>query len=143
MVNTGATVGKLALAPEHPFTRKTTFQKSVAVIKVVNPLISQRFVGFLLTCETSNLLDSSWGSAINNLLLGDLKLMVLMLPPLPEQQAIVAKIEKVFTLCDQLEIQINQNQSHADQLMQAVLKEAFSNNSASTVAASQSEAARA
>ena len=54
--------------------------------------------------------------------------------------AIVAKVEKALTLCDQLEIQINQNQSHAEQLMQAVLKEAFSNNIASTVATSQSEA---
>ncbi len=57
-----------------------------------------------------------------------------------EQKAIVAKVEKALTLCDQLEIQINQNQSHAEQLMQAVLKEAFSNNIASTVATSQSEA---
>jgi len=57
-----------------------------------------------------------------------------------EQKAIVAKVEKALTLCDQLEIQISQNQSHAEQLMRAVLKEAFSNNIASTVAASQSEA---
>jgi len=47
------------------------------------------------------------------------------LPPLPEQKAIVAKVEKLLALCDQLESQITRNQKHAEQLMQAVLKEAF------------------
>jgi type I restriction enzyme S subunit len=67
MVNTGATVGKLAIAPDSPMTQRTTFQKSVAVIKVAKPLISEKFIGFFLTCETSKLLATSWGSAINNL----------------------------------------------------------------------------
>ena len=48
------------------------------------------------------------------------------LPPLSEQKAIVNKVEKLLTLCDQLETQITHNQNHAKQLMQAVLKEAFS-----------------
>lgn len=47
------------------------------------------------------------------------------LSPLPEQKAIVAKVEKLLALCDQLESQITSNQSHANALMQAVLKEAF------------------
>ena len=49
-------------------------------------------------------------------------------PPLPEQKAIVAKVEKLLALCDQLESQTTQNQTHAEQLMQAVLKEAFTAN---------------
>lgn len=47
------------------------------------------------------------------------------LPPIDEQKAIVTKVEKLLALCDQLETQITQNQTHADQLMQAVLREAF------------------
>ncbi len=46
--------------------------------------------------------------------------------PLPEQKAIVAKVEKLLALCDQLEAQVAQNQIHAEQLMQSVLREAFS-----------------
>lgn len=49
-----------------------------------------------------------------------------------EQQAIVTKVEKLFTLCDQVEVQITQNQTHAEQLIQMVLKEAFANNQAET-----------
>ena len=43
-----------------------------------------------------------------------------------EQQAIVTKVEKLLGLCGQLEAMITQNQTHAEQLMQAVLAEAFS-----------------
>ena len=57
-----------------------------------------------------------------------------------EQQAIVAKVEKLLAFCNQLEDQITQNQSNAEQLMQAVLKEAFSHNSESTIAAKKSKA---
>jgi type I restriction enzyme S subunit len=46
-------------------------------------------------------------------------------PPLVEQQAIVTKVDKLLALCDQLETQFTQNQTHAEQLMQAVLKEVF------------------
>lgn len=52
--------------------------------------------------------------------------MLLTLPPLSEQKAIVTKVEKLLAICDQLETQITTNQTHTEQLMQAVLKEAFS-----------------
>lgn len=52
--------------------------------------------------------------------------MLLTLPPLSEQKAIVTKVEKLLSICDQLETQITTDQTHTEQLMQAVLKEAFS-----------------
>jgi len=54
------------------------------------------------------------------------------LPPLPEQKAIVAKVEKLLSVCDLLETQINHNQNHANALMQAVLKEAFTQTTEQT-----------
>lgn len=48
---------------------------------------------------------------------------------LEEQKVIVAKVEKLFAFCDQLETQIITNQTHTKQLMQAVLREAFSHTS--------------
>ncbi len=65
------------------------------------------------------------GGAQPNLNMGKIKSVVIALPPLPEQKAIVTKTEKLLALCDQLQTQITTNQTHAEQLMQAVLKEAF------------------
>ena len=47
------------------------------------------------------------------------------LPPLEEQKEIVKKIEKLFTLCDTLEAQIDQSKTNSEALMQVVLREAF------------------
>lgn len=65
--------------------------------------------------------------------------LIFPFPPRSEQQAIVTKVEKMLALCNQLEIQITQNQSHAEQLMQAVLKEAFSHNSGAAPPAKKSK----
>ena len=47
------------------------------------------------------------------------------LASLPEQTAIVTKVEKLLALCDQLDTRITHNQTSAEALMQAVLREAF------------------
>ena len=60
--------------------------------------------------------------------------LLLPLPPLPEQKAIVAKVEKVLALCDQMETQITASQTYSKQLMQSVLKESFSPNSEESLA---------
>ncbi len=66
------------------------------------------------------------GQTMPNLNQKILKNSLMLLPPLPEQKAAVTKVEKLLALCDQLETQIIQNQTIAEQLMQTVLKEAFS-----------------
>ena len=60
----------------------------------------------------------------------NLKRVLIPLLPISEQKSIVKKVEKLFVICDQLEEQINSSQTNADQLMQSVLKEAFSQGSA-------------
>jgi type I restriction enzyme, S subunit len=56
--------------------------------------------------------------------------LLISFPPLQEQKEIVKKIKKLFVICDQLEKQITSSQANANQLIQSVLKEAFSQNSA-------------
>ena len=74
------------------------------------------------------LANISIGQTMANLNQKILNGILFSLPPLPEQKAIVAKVEKLLALCDQLETQITANQAHAEQLMQAVLKETFQQN---------------
>jgi type I restriction enzyme S subunit len=125
IVNTGATVGKTAIAKESEFTRKTTFQKSVAVVKVINKYIEIEYLQIFIINQTPKLLKKSGGSAINNLLLGDMKKIVTPLPPKFEQRAIVEKVNALMSLCDQLEQEIEHNTQQVEQLMQSCLKEVF------------------
>lgn len=50
------------------------------------------------------------------------------LPPLAEQAAIVERVEALFQRCDSLAAEVKQARNHADNLIQAVLKEAFSDS---------------
>ena len=61
------------------------------------------------------------------------------LPSFEEQQVILVKVENLLAICEQLETQITQNQSHAEQLMQTVLKEAFVHNSEAQLSAKNSK----
>ncbi|MGY3959011.1 restriction endonuclease subunit S [Aeromonas popoffii] len=126
MVNTGATVGKMAMAQDHIYTRKTTFQKSVAVIKVASNYISNRYVALFLESEIPNLLKLSGGSAINNLLLGDLKRKLLPLPPLVEQHRIVTKVAELMVICDQLKSRLKTSQQTQLALAESLVEGALS-----------------
>jgi type I restriction enzyme S subunit len=125
MVNTGATVGKIAIAEDNELTRKSTFQKSVAVIKPTKPFLSSYYLTNYLISETPNLLKKSGGSAINNLLLGDIKSKVFPLPPVEEQSRIVKKVDELMALCDQLKAQLNDAKSTQLQLADVVVGEAL------------------
>jgi restriction endonuclease S subunit len=67
---------------------------------------------------------------VQKMALNRLKTTIVSFPPLQEQKEIVKKVEKLFAICDQLEEQITSSQTNAEQLMQSVLKEAFSQESA-------------
>lgn len=83
------------------------------------------------------------GSASPHVNVRDVISYVIPVPPLSEQKIIVTKVEKLFALCDQLEAQVSQNRTHAEQLMQAVLKEAFSHTANPQEAATTLEAVNA
>lgn len=57
------------------------------------------------------------------------RLMPVILPPLEEQKVIVQKVEALLQKCEQLAASVAQSEQYAQQLMQAVLKEAFLNSS--------------
>ena len=51
--------------------------------------------------------------------------LIVPLSPFKEQKAIVEKVETLLAICDKLEKEINQNKEYSEQMMQAVLREAF------------------
>jgi len=56
---------------------------------------------------------------------GNLNNITIATPPLAEQQAIVDRVEKLLSMVDELEKQVSERKEQSEQLMQAVLREAF------------------
>jgi len=57
--------------------------------------------------------------------LGEIKAYRIPLPPLSEQHRIVAKVDELMALCDQLETQLATTQTDSRRLLEAVLHEAL------------------
>ncbi len=75
------------------------------------------------------LLKNATGVTAKGIKASKLRDILIPIPPADEQQTIITKIEKLLATCDQLEMQTNSSQTHTDALMQAVLREAFSQSS--------------
>ena len=121
VVNTGATVGKTAVVTEDPKTNRTTFQKSVAVLKVPSQLINIFYIEIFIKVETPNLLKKSGGSAINNLLLADMKQLLVPLPSYEEQNEIVKRANQLIDKCNNIEQEIIANKENLHSLTQSFL----------------------
>lgn len=123
------------------FDSAIMFQKALHRVRFISSCFnSELFVNLLWLWDANREIEKHFtGAGIKHLTGKSLNKIPLPLPPMEEQQAIVTKVEKLLALCDQLETQITQNQTHAEQLMQAVLKEAFSHNSEAEPAAKKSK----
>jgi len=64
------------------------------------------------------------GIAQKTLGLSSLRKIIVPLPPLNEQKRIVAKVDELFALCDQLAGQVTAAESSREQLLTAVLAQA-------------------
>ena len=125
MVNTGATIGKIATATSDARTVKTTFQKSVAIIKIVEGYVLAKYLELVLRKDVAQLLEMSKGSAVNNLLLSDLKIKHIPFAPLAEQNMIIQAIERLFSIADELETIVERSLKESERLRQSILKQAF------------------
>ena len=73
MVSTGATIGRMSIAPDIISTFNSTFQKSVAILKPKSNVTTSYYLYCLLRNEIKEIIDLSSGTSQPNLLLGDLK----------------------------------------------------------------------
>lgn len=100
--------------------------KNVALFKHYNyghpaPGFLKLFSQFI----AKNLQNEAAGGAQPFVSLKFLRSIVISLPPIEEQKALVEKVNQLMTYCDELEEQVKQCQRHAEQLMQSVLREVF------------------
>jgi type I restriction enzyme S subunit len=63
--NTG-TIGRMAIASDDPRTRRTTFQKSVAILKPKRQLVEPRFLYYTLKFDNGRLSELAAGTTQKN-----------------------------------------------------------------------------
>lgn len=122
----GATLGRIAEIPEgaeegiinQALMRMTLFQ---------NGITNSFFIRlFRSPYMQKKIFDKAWGSAIPNMVgLVEIKKILIPLPPLHEQEQIVAKLEELMAFCDGLEQSIKESQGYNEKLLQQVLREAL------------------
>ena len=92
IVNTGATIGKTAIATS-PLTERTLLQKSVALLKVKTEIISAEFLRHCYMANPSMYKVES-ASAQPNLLLSRMNATRIYLPPIDLQEQFAAFVEQ-------------------------------------------------
>jgi type I restriction enzyme S subunit len=136
MVNTGATIGRISFAPDDSRTYKSTFQKSVAVIKTIPTLINNHYCCYVLQADLKKLVKVSSGTAVPNLLLGDLKRHKINIPKtLKAQQNIVKKLDALSAETKKIEVIYQTKINNLEELKKSILQKAFSGELTTTEAA--------
>lgn len=115
----GATIGKLAFLGVDAATN----QAICGIFK--NDNIDSNYLFHFLFYKKPNLVKQGIGGAQPNISQGILKNLDLPIPPLPEQQAIVSKIEELFSELENAKQQLLTAQQQLKVYRQSLLKWAF------------------
>lgn len=122
MVCVGATTGRVCLAHDPP---DIVLVRSVALLRPDTSRVFPPFLDRFLRSPTGQ--SQIWGgvkqSAQPCLYLGKMAEFQLLLPPLAEQHRIVAKVDQLMALVDQLEAQLEASQATGEKLLEAVVAE--------------------
>ncbi len=73
LITNSGTIGRMALVKDIPETRRTTFQKSVAIVRADNSQVAPTYLYYLLKSKVHDFINSSNGSAQKNLLLSTMR----------------------------------------------------------------------
>jgi len=91
-----------------------------------NKVDTKFFFYSLMTDQFQNIInDNQTGSTAGGIKASKLKRIPVPVPPLPEQHRIVAKVDELMTLCDQLKAQLNNVQTTQLHLADAVVNNAL------------------
>lgn len=126
IVSCSGTLGKIAQIPK--YAKPGVINQALLRIRLVPEIIDTKyFLYFFRSAQFQRkIFDQSQGTAMSNLIgIKDFKLIDLLLPPLPEQHRIVAKIEELFSSLDKGIESLKTAEQQLKVYRQAVLKWAF------------------
>ena len=126
LTRVGAGIGEAAvLDSDFEFA----FYVSLCLIKVPNKLLSVDYLVLWLNSpegrDSSSIRTYGKGASQGNLNLSLIRTFKIPLPPLAEQHRIVAKVDTLMAICDQLESCLDQTATTRRQLLDALLAEAL------------------
>jgi type I restriction enzyme S subunit len=119
LVQKSGSIGEVAVVDtDRPFT----LFESVALIPVV-PSVDPRFIAHVTHLAASGSFgrEHQKGIGVTHLHLVDLRRLPIPLPPPEEQRRIVAKVDALMKLCDDLEAKLGAKEATAKRLAQAVV----------------------
>ena len=108
LITNSGTIGRIALTLDIPETRRTTFQKSVAILKPISDYLHERFFYYSIQGNCTGLIELAEGTTQQNLLLGELRKFTIKVPSLPEQRAITSVLS---SLDDKIDLLHRQNKT--------------------------------
>ncbi len=118
------TLGRTAVVPSGSVF---SADRNLAALRPIPSICLSRYLKILLDSPDAQdyLLSSSGKTAQPHIYLKAIRELEIPLPPLAEQHRIVAKVDQLMALCDQLEAQLTTAQSESRRLLEAVLHEAL------------------
>lgn len=121
MVNTGATIGRVAIVMNDEKTSKTTFQKSVAIIKPKGDLLNSNFLKYIFLLRVKDFASVGSGSAIKNLLLSKMREFPIIVPPMELQ----CKFDRIVSHIESSSIRDAADSELNDELFNSLSQKAF------------------
>ncbi|QIB65603.1 restriction endonuclease subunit S [Kineobactrum salinum] len=120
LITREAPMGEVCIIPKEP---KVCMGQRMMLIRVVPQTINNQFL--LYSLRDPNIMnrvqDKPVGMTVQHLRVGGVETLLVPLPPLSEQNRIVAKIEQLMALCDTLETQIDSATSKQTELLNALI----------------------
>ena len=116
-------VGNLGLIPKD--FGEAYINQHTALVRLNKTIIIKYICYCFLSPCLQNQFSAPQRGMKNSYRLTDIEYLLIPTPPIAEQKRIVEIINALFSSCDLLEKQIEENAKHSELLLQAVLKEAF------------------
>ena len=123
LISCSGSVGRVALVDRD---EAYSMVRSAAMIRPDNSLLSKEFVALALRSPflQEQMVNRSRKTAQANLFLGAISKLVIAIPPLSEQHRIVAKVDELMAVCDDLKARLNAAQTIQIQLADAIVEKA-------------------
>jgi len=126
IISCAGTIGETYLLPED--APQGVINQALLKIRLHQYFMNSLFFMIVFKAKTKTQInDDAKGTAMKNISSVEYlkNELCFPLPPLAEQQAIVDRVEKLLSMVDELEKQVSERKEQSEQLMQAVLREAF------------------